>query len=286
MNESVSLVEVGPRDGLQNETRIIPTARKVKLVDELARCGLRRIEVTSFVRPERVPQLADAGDVMAGITRRSGVSYSVLTPNLKGMEQAMKYSPDEVAVFTSASEGFCQRNINCSVRESLVRFQPVLEAARAAGIPVRGYVSCVIDCPFDGPVAPDQVAGVAQALDGLGCTEISLGDTTGSGTPGRISDMLASVLEVIPADRLAGHYHDTGGHALENIRVSLDAGLRVFDSAVGGLGGCPFAPGAKGNVATEAVVGMLRDEGYETGVDLERLVSVAVPMAHSMRSTR
>ncbi len=286
MNESVSLVEVGPRDGLQNETRIIPTARKVKLVDELARCGLRRIEVTSFVRPERVPQLADAGDVMAGITRRSDVSYSALTPNLKGMEQAMKYRPDEIAVFTSASEGFCQRNINCSVRESLARFRPVLDAAWAAGLPVRGYVSCVIDCPFDGPVAPDQVARVAQALDGLGCREVSLGDTTGSGTPERIADMLASVLKVIPAERLAGHYHDTGGHALENIRVSLDAGLRVFDSAVGGLGGCPFAPGAKGNVATESVVGMLRREGYEAGVDLERLVSVAVPMAHSMRSTR
>lgn len=286
MNESVTLVEVGPRDGLQNEKQIIPTSRKIKLVDELTRCGFRRIEVTGFVSPKWVPQLADAPEVMAGITRQSDVSYSVLTPNLKGMEQAIKCRPDEVAVFTSASEGFCRRNINCSIRESLDRFQPVLDAARTAGIPVRGYVSCITDCPFDGPVAPDQVARVSYALYRLGCREISLGDTIGSGMPDRIGEVLASVLKVIPADRLAGHYHDTGGHALENIRVSLDAGLRVFDSAVGGLGGCPYAPGAKGNVATESVVRMLRREGCETGVDLERLTSVAVPMANSMRSDR
>ncbi|MCY4005222.1 MAG: hydroxymethylglutaryl-CoA lyase [Rhodobacteraceae bacterium] len=283
MGESVSIVEVGPRDGLQNEKKIIPTDQKIKLVDELARCGLKRIEATSFVSPDWVPQLADAVEVMDEITRTCGVSFSVLVPNLKGMELAIKCQADEVAIFTSASEGFCQRNINCSISESLNRFKPVLDLAGKSNLPVRGYVSCVIDCPYDGPVDPTRVASVCVALLTLGCREIGLGDTIGTGTPRRIDAMLKSVLDVIPAHKLAGHYHNTNGHALDCIKVSLAHGLRVFDSAVGGLGGCPYAPGAAGNVATEEVVQLLRNEGYETGIDLDRLKSVARPLAQAVR---
>jgi len=286
MGEFVSIVEVGPRDGLQNEKENVSTDRKIELVDALAKCGLQRIEVTSFVSPERIPQLADAAEVMRGITRTPGKRFSVLTPNLKGMALAIKCQPDEVAVFTSASEGFCQHNINCSIAESLDRFRPLLDRAREIGLPVRGYVSSVIDCPYDGPVEPAQVARVSGLLLTLGCREISLGDTIGAGTPHRIDAMLEAVLDVVPADTLAGHFHNTNGQALDSIKVSLAHGLRVFDSAVGGLGGCPCAPGAEGNVATEQVVQLLHDEGYETGVDLERLKSVAVPLARSMRSER
>lgn len=286
MGEAVSIVEVGPRDGLQNEREEIPTERKIELVDALSNCGLKRIEVTSFVSPKWVPQLADAVDVMSGITRCPGVSYSVLAPNLKGMETAIMCGPDEVAIFTSASEGFCQRNINCSIEESLERFQPVLDLAKEVEMPVRGYVSCVTDCPYDGAVEPAQVARVAYSLITLGCWEISLGDTIGSGTPDRIDAMLESVLAVMPADKLAGHYHNTNGKALENISVSLERGLRVFDSAIGGLGGCPYAPGAEGNVATEEVVQLIHKKGFETGIDLEQLTSVAVPLAQAMRSDR
>ena len=284
MAEFVSIVEVGPRDGLQNEKENIPSRRKIELVDELTKCGQKRLEVTSFVSPKRVPQLADAAEVMDGIARVPGVSFSVLTPNLEGMEKAIKFHPDEVAVFTSASEGFCQHNINCSIEESLERFQPVMELAKQIGMPVRGYVSCVTNCPYDGEVEPARVARIAHFLLELGCREISLGETTGSGTPHRIGAMLDSVLAVAPSRKLAGHYHNTSGRALENIKVSLDRGLRVFDSAVAGLGGCPYAPGAKGNVATEEVVQLLHDEGFETGIDVERLTSVAVPLAQSMRS--
>lgn len=275
MAEPVTLYEMGPRDGLQNEARLIATADKIRLVDQLSECGFSQIEVTSFVSPKWVPQLADAAEVMAGITRKPGIAYAALTPNLQGFERALEAGVSEVAVFASASEGFSRRNINCSIAESLDRFRPVLRSARTAMIPVRGYVSCVTDCPYDGPVAPEAVAEVAEALFGIGCYQISLGDTLGTGSPDRIAAMLKAVLARLPASRLAGHYHDTRGFALRNIAVSLKLGLRVFDSAVGGLGGCPFAPGAKGNVATEAAAAMLQDQGFETGLDLDRLADVA-----------
>lgn len=275
MAEPVTLYEMGPRDGLQNEARLIATADKIRLVDQLSECGFSQIEVTSFVSPKWVPQLADAAEVMAGITRKPGIAYAALTPNLQGFERALEAGVSEVAVFASASQGFSRRNINCSIAESLDRFRPVLRSARTAMIPVRGYVSCVTDCPYDGPVAPEAVAEVAEALFGIGCYQISLGDTLGTGSPDRIAAMLKAVLARLPASRLAGHYHDTRGFALRNIAVSLKLGLRVFDSAVGGLGGCPFAPGAKGNVATEAAAAMLQGQGFETGLDLDRLADVA-----------
>lgn len=283
MADPVTIHEMGPRDGLQNETRLIDTATKIALVDQLSACGFAHIEVTSFVSPKWVPQLADADQVLAGIRRKPGVSYAALTPNLQGFERALLARVDEVAVFASASEGFSQKNINCSIAESLARFRPVLQSARTAMIPVRGYVSCVTDCPFDGPVAPGAVAAVAEALLKLGCHQISLGDTLGTGTPHTIAAMLRAVLDRVPAHRLAGHFHDTHGRALDNIAVSLEHGLRVFDSSVGGLGGCPYAPGAKGNVATEAVVAMLHAAGHDTGVDLDRLTKVAI-FAQSLRN--
>ncbi len=275
MAERVVLFEVSPRDGLQNEPRMIPAADKIRLVDLLSACGFAHIEATSFVSPKRVPQMADAAQVLRGIRRAAGTSYAALTPNLQGFESALEAGADEVAVFASASEGFSQKNINCSIAESIDRFRPVLAAARAARVPVRGYVSCVTDCPYDGPVAPGSVARVAQALVDLGCHQISLGDTIGAATPESLARMLEAVLERIPATRLAGHYHDTHGRALENIRTSLSHGLRVFDSSAGGLGGRPFAPGAKGNVATEAVVDMLHGMGFDTGIDTARLKEAA-----------
>lgn len=283
MAEPVTLYEMGPRDGLQNEARLISTADKIKLVNLLSDCGFSHIEVTSFVSPKWVPQMADAAEVMAGITRKAGVTYAALTPNLQGYARAITARADEVAVFASASEGFSQKNINCSIRESLERFQPVLLRARTAMIPVRGYVSCVTDCPYDGPVAPAAVAEVAEALLQMGCYQISLGDTLGAAKPDAITRMLDAVLQYVPANRLAGHYHDTRGLALSNIAASLDRGLRVFDSSVGGLGGCPYAPGAKGNVATEAVAAMLHSSGFETGLDLNRLADAA-NFAQSLRS--
>ena len=265
--DRVTLVEMGPRDGLQNEPRPIPTADKIRLVDLLSACGFPRVETASFVSPKWVPQMADAAEVLAGIARRSGVAYTALTPNLQGYRRARAAGVDAVAVFASASEGFSRANINCSVAESLERFAPVLDAARTDGMPVRGYVSCVTDCPFDGPVAPGEVARVAEALRAMGCHEISLGDTIGRGTPERVETMLAAVLDAVPADRLAGHFHDTGGRALDNIRVALARGIRVFDTAAGGLGGCPYAPGAAGNVPTEAAVAMLEAGGFATGIN-------------------
>jgi hydroxymethylglutaryl-CoA lyase len=285
MAEAVTLYEVGPRDGLQNEARLIDTAAKIALVDQLSECGFSHVEVTSFVSPKRVPQMADAAEVLAGIRRKPGVTYAALTPNLQGFERALLAGADEVAVFASASEGFSHRNINCSIAESLERFVPVLQGARTAMIPVRGYVSCVTDCPFDGPVAPDAVAAVAEALLNMGCHQVSLGDTLGAGTPDTVGRMLDAVLARNPAGRFAGHYHDTRGRALDNIAVSLKRGLRVFDSSVGGLGGCPFAPGAKGNVATEAVATMLHEAGFETGLDLDRLAEVAA-FAQTLRTPR
>ncbi|MEC8038163.1 MAG: hydroxymethylglutaryl-CoA lyase, partial [Pseudomonadota bacterium] len=245
-------------------------------------CGFSKIEVTSFVSPWWVPQLADAAEVMQGITRSAAVAYAALTPNMQGFERAMAARADEIAVFGAASEGFSQNNINCSIAESFERFKPVVDAARAAGVPVRGYVSCVTHCPYDGPTPPESVARVAAALMDIGCYQISLGETLGAATPEAISAMLDAVLAVVPARSLAGHFHDTGGRALDNIAVSLERGLRVFDSALAGLGGCPYAPGAKGNVATEAVVTLLHERGFETGLDRDRLAHASA-FAQSLR---
>jgi len=278
----VEIFEVGPRDGLQNEKRPIPAAEKIALVDLLSQAGFRRIEVTSFVPPKWVPQMADAAEVMAGIARRPGIRYAVLTPNLRGYEAARAAGADEVAIFASASEGFSRANLNASIAESLERFAPVAEAARADGIPLRGYVSVVTDCPFDGPVPPANVARVTAALRDMGCYEVSLGDTIGQGRPETIDAMLSAVLQELPSERLAGHYHDTAGRALENIDASLARGLRVFDAAVGGLGGCPYAPGAAGNVATEKVAAHLAAQGHDTGLDLA-VVDEAAAMARAMR---
>ena len=285
MTERVEIVEVGPRDGLQNEARMIPAAEKIALIDCLSHAGFRRIEAASFVSPKWVPQMADGAEVMAGIARAPGVSYAALTPNMRGFERALAAKADEVAIFGSASEGFSRANINASIAESLDRFAPVAEAAAAAGVPVRGYVSCVTDCPYDGPTPPAKVAEVTAALLGMGCYEVSLGDTIGKGTPETVEAMLMAVLETAPPDRLAGHFHDTGGQALDNIEMALGAGLRVFDAAVGGLGGCPYAPGAAGNVATEAVQARLVALGYETGLDAA-VLDEAAAMARAMREDK
>ena len=278
----VTLFEVGPRDGLQNEKKQIPTTSKIELIDMLSDCGFEKIEVTSFVSPRWVPQMADAAIVLAGISRRDGVTYAALTPNMQGLQCALAASADEIAIFASASEGFSQKNINCSIAQSLERFRPVAEAASEHGVPMRGYVSCVTDCPFDGPTPPESVADVSNALIAMGCYEVSLGDTTGKGTPETIAAMLGRLLQDIPAEQLAGHYHDTNGRALDNIAVSIERGLRTFDAAVGGLGGCPYAPGAAGNVATEAVIAMLHGKGFDTGVDPEKLGEAAA-FARSLR---
>jgi hydroxymethylglutaryl-CoA lyase len=282
MAEFVEIFEVGPRDGLQNEARLIPAAEKIALVDLLSQAGFRRIECASFVSPKWVPQMATSAEVLAGITRAPGVSYAALTPNLKGLEGALVARADEVAIFGSASEGFSRANINATIAESLERFAPVMAAARAAGVPVRGYVSCVVECPYDGAVLPGAVARVAAALHAMGCYEISLGDTIGRAVPDAVDRMLDAVLDVVPAAMLAGHFHDTSGRALDNIAVALDRGLRVFDAAVGGLGGCPYAPGAAGNVATEAVHDRLTALGYATGLDRDVLAAGAV-MAWALR---
>lgn len=279
----VEIFEVGPRDGLQNEKTPIPVARKIALVDTLSRAGFRRIECASFVSPKWVPQMAGSAEVLAGITRAKGVRYAALTPNMRGFEDAVKAGADEVAIFGSASEGFSKANINASIAESLERFAPVALAAMEEGLPVRGYISCVTDCPYDGATPPGAVARIAAALRDMGCYEISLGDTIGQATPESISAMLDAVLEEIPATRLAGHYHDTSGRALANIEASLEKGVRVFDAAVGGLGGCPYAPGAAGNVATEAVHDRLIDLGYATGLDRDVLIEAAAA-ARAMRT--
>lgn len=282
MGDAVEIFEVGPRDGLQNEKRAIPVAEKVALVDLLSGAGFARIECASFVSPRWVPQMAGSAEVLARIDRAEGVRYAALTPNMRGFDDAVAAGADEVAVFAAASEGFSKANINATIAESLARFAPVMEAAAVQGVPVRGYVSCVTDCPYDGPVAPARVAEVAGRLREMGCYEISLGDTLGRATPETTRAMLEAVLADVSAGRLAGHFHDTGGRALENIDVSLDLGLRVFDAAVGGLGGCPYAPGAAGNVATEAVVDHLAARGFETGLDRE-VIGRAAQMARAMR---
>ena len=276
MSEHVTLYEVSPRDGLQNEKRLVATADKIALIDLLSDCGFAKIEVTSFVSPKWVPQMADAAEVLAGISRKPGVIYAALTPNLQGYAAARAAHADEVAVFASASEGFSQANISASIAESLERFRPVMAAAQADGVPVRGYVSCVTDCPYDGPTPPAKVAEVAEALFTMGCYEVSLGDTIGHAVPATTRAMLEAVLAAVPAQHLAGHFHDTRHRALDNIAVCLEHGLRTFDASVGGLGGCPFAPGAKGNVATEVVIARLRALGFSTGIDEQKLEQAAL----------
>jgi hydroxymethylglutaryl-CoA lyase len=269
----VRMVEVGPRDGLQNEAEILPAAVKIALIDRLSATGLAVVEATSFVSAKWVPQMADGAEVMAGIARRPGTSYPVLVPNLKGFEAAMAAKAEEVAVFAAASESFSQRNINCSIAESLTRFAPVMSAAKSAGVKVRGYISCVLGCPYEGKVAPQKVAEVALRLAEMGCYEISLGDTIGVGTPGKAAAMIETVAQILPMERLAVHFHDTYGQALANILAALECGVSVVDSSVAGLGGCPYAPGAGGNVASEDVLYMLQGLNIETGVDLDALIA-------------
>ncbi|UDF03251.1 hydroxymethylglutaryl-CoA lyase [Asticcacaulis sp. AND118] len=271
----VTLYEVGPRDGLQAEAQILPAATKIGLIDRLSQTGLRFIEATSFVSPKWVPQMADAAEVMAGITRTPHLTYPVLTPNLKGYEAALGEGAQSVAIFAAASETFSQKNINASIAESLDRFAPVAERALKDGVALRGYVSCAIACPYEGPIAPQAVADVAQKLIDLGCYEVSLGDTIGRGTPGDTQRLLDGVLKPVEAAKLAVHFHDTWGQALANILVSLDYGIATVDTSVGGLGGCPYAPGASGNVATEDVLYMLNGLGIETGVDLDKVIETA-----------
>jgi hydroxymethylglutaryl-CoA lyase len=273
-SDSVKIVEVGPRDGLQDESRYVPVETKLKLIHRLVDCGLQVVEATSFVSPRWVPQLADAEEVMAGLKRKPGVRYPVLVPNEKGYDRARAAGAREVAVFSAASEAFNRNNINCSIDESFQRFRPVLERARADDVRVRGYISCVLGCPYQGAVPIADVVRVAEALDDAGCAEISLGDTIGTGTPEKTAAMLDAVLASVPADRLAVHLHDTYGQAVANILVALDKGIRVVDSSVAGLGGCPYARGATGNVATEDVVYMLDGMGMDCGVDLKALARV------------
>ncbi|UZT76219.1 hydroxymethylglutaryl-CoA lyase [Ectopseudomonas chengduensis] len=270
---SVRLVEVGPRDGLQNEKQPISVADKVRLMDDLTAAGLSYIEVGSFVSPKWVPQMAGSAEVFAGIQRQPGVTYAALTPNLKGLEAALEAKVEEVAVFAAASEAFSQKNINCSIADSLQRFVPLMEAAKAADVRVRGYVSCVLGCPYDGEIAPEQVASVARELYAMGCYEVSLGDTIGTGTPSKTRHLINVVGREIPRHLLAGHFHDTYGQALANIYASLLEGINVFDSSVAGLGGCPYAKGATGNVATEDVLYLLQGLGIETGVDMDKLIA-------------
>ncbi|MCQ4242917.1 hydroxymethylglutaryl-CoA lyase [Stutzerimonas stutzeri] len=269
----VRLVEVGPRDGLQNEKQPISIADKVQLVNDLSAAGVQYIEVGSFVSPKWVPQMAGSADVFARIEQKPGVTYAALTPNLKGLEAAIAAGVSEVAVFAAASEAFSQKNINCSIDESLTRFAPLLEMARANGVQVRGYVSCVLGCPYEGEVDPAHVAHVARELFAMGCYEISLGDTIGTGTPGKTRQLIEVVSHGVPCDKLAGHFHDTYGQALANLYASLLEGLCVFDSSVAGLGGCPYAKGASGNVASEDVLYMLDGLGIDTGIDLAALVA-------------
>ena len=267
MSERVTVVEVGPRDGLQNEGSAVPADAKVRFVEALAEAGLPVVEVTSFVSPRAVPQLADADEVLPAVQRREGVRYPVLVPNLRGLERAVAAGADAIAVFTAASEGFARANINMTIAESLAAFAPVLEQALMAGMWTRGYVSTAFGCPYDGAVEPDAVARVAGELAALGCAEVSVGDTIGVARPEQVPGVVAAVAERVPLDRIALHLHDTSGRALDNVAAGLEAGVRTFDSSAAGLGGCPFAPGAPGNVATEALVRFVHRQGLETGVD-------------------
>ncbi len=273
--KQVKIVEVGPRDGLQNEKELVSTEVKIELINRLSDTGLTTIEASAFVSLKWVPQMADASDVLAGINRHPPISYPVLTPNMKGLERAIEAGVKEIAVFGAASESFSQKNINCSIKESLQRFVPVIEAAQKADIRVRGYVSCVLGCPYEGHISPEKVAYVSRELFDMGCSEISLGDTIGVGTPLSTRDMIEIVAKAVPIKNLAGHYHDTYGQALANIYASWDMGVSVFDTSVAGLGGCPYAKGASGNVATEDVVYMFNGMKVDTGVDLDKLVETA-----------
>ena len=272
----IKLVEMGPRDGLQSATSTITTALKISLVNQLSECGLSYIETGSFVSPRWVPQMADSAEVFAGISRKTGVRYTALTANMQGWHQAVAAKADEIAIFVSASEGFSQRNLNCDIRTSLQRYAPVVEAALHAGIKVRAYVSCIVACPYQGEVKPLEVLLLCQKLLSMGCYEVSLGDTTGVATPGKTRQLLQCLLSYIPARQLAMHMHDTYGQAIANIYVSLEQGIRTFDASVGGLGGCPYAQGATGNVATEDLVYLLEQEGFEHGVDLDKLAATGI----------
>jgi len=276
----VRLVEVGPRDGLQNEAHPISVADKVQLVDALSAAGLSYIEVGSFVSPKWVPQMAGSAEVFAQIQRKPGVTYAALAPNLRGFEDALAAGVKEVAVFAAASEAFSQRNINCSISQSLERFVPIMAAAKQHGVSVRGYVSCVLGCPYEGEVAPEQVAAVARELYAMGCYEVSLGDTIGTGTAGATRRLFDVVGTHVPRDKLAGHFHDTYGQAIANVYASLLEGISVFDSSIAGLGGCPYAKGASGNVATEDVVYLLKGLGIDTGIDLEALIRAGQHISH------
>jgi len=280
--EAVKIVEVGPRDGLQNEPVAVTTDVKIEFIDRLSDTGIRAIEATAFVSPKWVPQMADNAEIMSGIHKKAGVSYPVLVPNMQGFEAALAAGCDEVAVFAAASESFSKRNINCSIDESLDRFAPVIEAAGAKGVKVRGYISCVLGCPFEGKVEPEAVARIAQRLAALGCYEISLGDTIGVGTPAATQAMIDAVSAKVPVDRLAGHFHDTYGQALANILAAMQRKVAVFDSSVAGLGGCPYAPGATGNVATEDVLYMLTGLEIDTGVDLDAIIDAGVFISEAL----
>jgi hydroxymethylglutaryl-CoA lyase len=270
----VKIVEVGPRDGLQNEKEVVPTDIKIELINRLADAGLRVIEATSFVSPKWVPQMGDNAAVLQGIKRNPAAIYTALTPNLQGFDGAVQAGANEVAIFGAASESFSRKNINCSIAESLKRFEPIVSAASALEIPVRGYVSCIVGCPYEGAINPQKTADVAKTLFDMGCYEVSLGDTIGVGNPATIQRMLEACAKVIPIDKLAGHYHDTYGMAIANIYASLEMGMAVFDSSIAGLGGCPYAKGASGNVATEDVVYLLQGLGIETGIDLAKLAAI------------
>ena len=271
----VRIVEVGPRDGLQNESRILEPAVRRELVERLVRAGLQDVEAGAFVSPRAVPQMAGSGGVLSGLARTPGVRYPVLVPNVRGFEDALAAGANYVAVFAAASETFSQKNIRCSIEESLQRYAEVLAHADETHVPVRGYVSCVVECPYEGPIRPESVAAVAAELHDMGCEEISLGDTIGTGTPGTVLPMLECVARRVPLARLAGHYHDTYGMAVANCYASWRFGLRTFDSSVGGLGGCPYAPGARGNVATEDLAWLFEGLGVPTGIDLPALIECA-----------
>jgi hydroxymethylglutaryl-CoA lyase len=271
--QQVKIVEVGPRDGLQNEKTLLSVADKLGLIERLGKAGLKVIEAGSFVSPKWVPQMADTGEVLMRLERQPGVRYPVLVPNLRGFETACAAGATEVAIFTAASESFARKNINCSIGESLDRYRAVMAAAQAADIPVRGYISCALTCPYEGDIAPEAVAGVADQLFRMGCHEISLGDTIGAGTPVRVQKMLDAVLQRVPAENLGAHFHDTYGQALANVLAALEKNVAIFDSSVAGLGGCPYAPGATGNLATEDLVYMLHGMHIGTGVDLDALVA-------------
>lgn len=278
----VRLVDVGPRDGLQNEKQAVAAEHKIALVHALQAAGLREIEVTSFVSPKWVPQMADNAEVMAGIRRQPGVRYSVLTPNLKGWEAAQATRPDEIVVFGAASEAFSQRNINCSIAESIERFAPVVAAARAAGVKVRGAISCAVGCPYEGEIAPERVGLVARLMKEIGVQHVGVADTIGVGTPRKVQAALEQALAHFPLDEVSGHYHDTYGQALSNVYASLEMGISTFDTSVSGLGGCPYAKGATGNVATEDVVYLLHGLGIDTGIDLDRLIDAGVAIRDAL----